>query len=221
MNSLGISMTERSFSVARGRVVAALVGAGLLLSACQGGGPTPGTSPSASSTSTSPSATPTPTPSPSAKYIPASAKGKAQNVPVPVKPALADQNSKAGLEAFTKYWFALLDYGYQTGDTKTWTSLTGPNCQFCQSLKEGIDDVYTVNEWMVGGKLTTPSVEAKWKAGASSQGAAVQVVQKEITYFDGKGRVDRELSPESNNGIALIAEFGPTGWQVKDLGRLG
>ncbi|MGW9413098.1 DUF6318 family protein [Arthrobacter cupressi] len=138
-----------------------------------------------------------------------------------MKPALADQNSKAGLEAFTKYWFALLDYGYQTGDLKAWDALTGPNCEFCASLRGGIDDVYSANEWMVGGKLTTPSVEAKWKPGAPTQGAAVQVFQKEITYFDKDGKSERAPSPESNNGVALIGTFGSAGWQVKDLGRLG
>jgi hypothetical protein len=40
-------------------------------------------------------------------YKPADAKGRAQNVPVPVKPALADKNTKEGLEAFTKYWYEL------------------------------------------------------------------------------------------------------------------
>ena len=220
MNLLGIPMTERSFSFARGRVVAALIGAGLLLSGCQGGGPTPGTSPSASSTSTSPSATPTPSATPSAKYVPASAKGKAQNVPVPVKPALADQNSKAGLEAFTKYWFALLDYGYQTGDLKTWTELTGSNCPFCDSLKKDIGTVYSDNEWMVGGKLATPSVDAKWQAGVRSQSVVVQVVQARIDYFDAAGPAGKS-SPPSNTAVALFAEHAGKSWKVVELGRLG
>ncbi|NYD78996.1 hypothetical protein SAMN05216555_101223 [Arthrobacter cupressi] len=138
-----------------------------------------------------------------------------------MKPALADQNSKAGLEAFTKYWFALLDYGYATGDLKTWISLTGPNCEFCSELKEAIDSVYSSKEWMTGGKLTTPSVEAKWKAGAATQGVAVQVIQAEIKYFNAKGPVDRELTPESNSGVALIAEFRGGAWKAISLGHLG
>ncbi|WP_136017851.1 DUF6318 family protein [Arthrobacter silvisoli] len=211
-------MTARSFSFARGRVVAALVGVGLLLSACQGGSPTPGASPSASSTSASPSATPTP--SPSAKYIPASAEGKAQNVPVPVKPALADQNSKAGLEAFTKYWFALLDYGYQTGDLKTWSSLTESACAFCDSLKSDINKVFSDKQWMAGGKLTTPAVEAKWQAGAKSQSVVVQVLQAKIDYFDSAGSAGTS-SPASNTAIALIAKRDGEAWKVVDMGRLG
>ena len=211
----GISMTARFISTARGRVVTVSVVAGFLISACQGGS-TPATSPAGSSSSASATATPTP----SAGYVPASARGKAQNVPVPLKPALADQNSKAGLETFTEYWFALLDYGYQTGDLRTWTALTDPNCEFCQSLEAAIDEVYSADEWMVGGKLTTPSVEAKWKPGASTQGTAVRVVQEEIAYCNARGQVDREPSPESNNSVALIGAYGVGGWRVKDLGRL-
>ena len=210
-------MTERSFSVARGRVVAALVAAGLLLSACQGGGPTPGTSPSASNTSASPSATPTPTPTPSAKYVPASAKGKAQNVPVPVKPALADQNSKAGLEAFTKYWFALLDYGYQTGDTATWLSLASANCVFCSTLKEGIESDYKNGGWMVGGRIQTPSVEVVTTSAERVQKVTVQVVQSAAATYKSDGSKGARQGGAGNHGAVILAVHEGGAWSVSDM----
>src|SRR6476661_305076 len=114
-------MTSRTFSSGRLRLsaISVLSASVLLLSACSSGegpknGSSDGATPSASASATaSPSATPTPTP----VYKPADAKGKAQNVPVPVKPALADKNSKEGVEAFTKYWFQVLSYAYETGNT--------------------------------------------------------------------------------------------------------
>ena len=213
-------MTERSFSIARGRVVAALVGAGLLLSGCQSGGPTPGTSPSASNTSASPSATPTPTPTPAATYVPASAKGKAQNVPVPVKPALADQNSKAGLEAFTKYWFALLDYGYQTGDFKYWKTLTKPACVFCMALHDRVLASYEGGAWLVGGTIQTPKVTAQWKKETGQQSVAVQVIQARTDYYSSAGKMSRASTPESNSGAAFFAVFENGAWSVTEMGRL-
>ncbi|WP_426302451.1 DUF6318 family protein [Arthrobacter sp. R-11] len=211
-------MTERSFSFARGRVVAALVGAGLLLSACQDGSPTPGNSPTASSSSASPSASPTPTPS--AKYLPASAKGKAQNVPVPAKPALADQNSKAGLEAFTKYWFALLSYGYETGDFKVWKTLTKPSCAFCMALNERVVTSYKGGAWLVGGTIQTPSVAAQWKEGPGQQSVAVQVLQKRTDYYASPGKTSRASTPETNSGAAFFAVFEGGSWTVNEMGRL-
>ena len=211
-------MTERSFFAARGRVVAALVGAGLLLSACQGGGPTPGNSPTASSSSASPSASPTPTPS--AKYIPASAKGKAQNVPVPVKPALADQNSKAGLEAFTTYWFALLNYGYETGDLKTWKSITSPQCLFCSNLESGIDADYSTGGWQVGGLIQTPKVEVTTPSADALQKVTVQVVQTAATSYKAGGTRGTS-NPPGNDAVVVLAAFKNGVWAVSDMHPLG
>ncbi|MFP5313120.1 MAG: DUF6318 family protein, partial [Actinomycetes bacterium] len=69
-----------------------------------------------------PSASATPTPTPSAVYKPADATGPAQNVPVPVLPEVAKTETKEGLEAFAKYWYELLSYGYESGDTKPLSS---------------------------------------------------------------------------------------------------
>ena len=107
-------MTSRTFSPGRMRLsaISVLAASVLVLSGCSNGegpknGSSDGATPSASSAaSATQSATATPTPTP--VYKPADAKGRAQNVPVPVKPALADKNSKEGVEAFTKYWFSLL-----------------------------------------------------------------------------------------------------------------
>lgn len=210
-------MTERSFSFTRGRLVAALVGAGLLLSACQGGTSTPGTSPSASSTSTSPSATPIPTPTPSAKYIPASAKGKAQNVPVPVKPALADQNSKAGLEAFTKYWFALLDYGFQTGKLDEWSELSAPGCVFCSDLKTGVTGDYKDGAWLVGGRLQTPHVEAVTALSEPVQKVTVQVLQTAASSYNADGSKGDKSGTASNSAVVVLTVYKAGAWSVSDM----
>ena len=104
-------MTSRTCISERLRLplVSAVAVSVIALSGCSGGGD-PQAGPTATAVvspaqpaSATPSATPTPKPTP--VYKPADAKGRAQNVPVPVKPALADKNTKEGLEAFTKYWF--------------------------------------------------------------------------------------------------------------------
>lgn len=103
----------------------------LLLGGCEYG-TTPSEPPSATSTTTaspaSGSSVPTPPPTSPAAYKPADAKGKAQNVPVPVMPELARENSKAGLEAFIGYWYATLSYAYETGDTKQLLPISSPAC---------------------------------------------------------------------------------------------
>src|SRR5918992_1141024 len=102
---------SRRFSISMAAAVTVLA---LSLSACAGGeSPGGNGSPSSVSNSATPSATPTPTPT--ASYKPADANGRAQNVPLPELPEAAKAETKEGLEAFAKYWYALLNFGFETG----------------------------------------------------------------------------------------------------------
>src|ERR671927_373015 len=163
----------------------------LALAGCSGGGD-PQAGPTASvvaspvqSASGSAAATPSASQTPKSKpvYKPADAKGRAQNVPVPIKPALADKNTKEGLEAFTKYWFALLNYGYETGNVSSWAKLTSSSCEFCNLLKKSIAVGYKEGRWQAGGRLTIPSIEANFKPGGVSQQVLVQVIQEETKFY--------------------------------------
>ncbi|WP_425256415.1 DUF6318 family protein [Pseudarthrobacter sp. J47] len=203
----------------RGLVVAFLAAAALALTGCQGGGD-PAADPTSASASTTASATPTPTPTPSASYKPADASGKAQNVPVPVKPALADENSKEGLEAFTKYWYELLSYGYETGDTSAWVAATQPGCRLCDTFKQGLADSYADNHWVVGGRLTTPSIQAHWQEGASKQSVAVQVIQDRIEFYGPPSVQPFSPLEETNVAAAFFATHVNGSWVAVDIGQL-
>src|SRR3712207_1956393 len=117
-------------------MAALAVAASLALAGCNpGDSPGPGATaaPSATDLATT-SASPTPTPTPAADYKPADASGPAQNVPVPVLPEVAKTETKEGAEAFTKHWFSILSYAYETGDTAVLSELSKPECTFCQGL---------------------------------------------------------------------------------------
>ncbi|WP_426998510.1 DUF6318 family protein [Pseudarthrobacter sp. N5] len=195
--------------------VAALAACALTLSACQGGG-TPGNT-GTTTASVTPSATPTPTPTPIAVYKPADAKGKAQNVPVPVKPALADENSKAGLEAFTKYWFALLNYGFETGDSSAWEKLIQPGCLFCENLKSTIETGYKLDRWQAGGRISAPIIDATVAEGAPTQQVMVQVIQETTDFYKADGSIGRAPEPASNTASVVIASYKDGAWIVSDM----
>lgn len=214
-------MTSRTFSSGRLRLssISVLSASVLLLSGCSSSegpknGSSDGATPSASASATAtPSATPTPTP----VYKPADAKGEAQNVPVPVKPALADKNSKEGLEAFAKYWFQLLNYGYETGDLGSWLKLTSPSCAFCMNVKNSVAVGYKEGRWQVGGRLSTPSVESKFKPGAPTQQVVVQVIQEVTQYYKADKAVGRSPEPGTNVAVVVIANYSQGRWGVSDM----
>lgn len=139
----------------------------LVLGGCSGSGGEPNaeaaenglSSPSASESSSpterpTPSATPTPT---AAAYKPATADGPAENVPLPVMPDLAKEESKEGLMAFGDYWFSLINYGYETGDAAPVREISAPDCSICQSFYSDLEEGYVNDDWIHGGKLNVLS----------------------------------------------------------------
>jgi len=137
-----------------------------------------------------------------------------------VKPALADQNSKAGLEAFTKYWFALLNYGYQTGDLKTWKSVRSPQCLFCSNLESGIVGDYSTGGWQVGGLIQTPSVQVTTPSTDAVQKVTVQVVQTPATSYK-PGGAKGASNPSGNDAVVVLAVYKSGHWEVSDMHPLG
>lgn len=198
----------------RNFLVASLAAAALALTACQGGGE-PVAQPTLAETSSATAAPSTSTPSPAATatYKPADASGKAQNVPVPVKPALADENSKEGLEAFTKYWFELLSYGYETGDVTEWQALSAPDCSYCVNVRKRIDDSYSSGGWQVGAKISVGSVEPQFMPDAPSQEVAVQVLQQPTSYYAPDGSEAKTASSAGNSAVVVIATYDQS-WSV-------
>ncbi|MDP9695264.1 UNVERIFIED_ORG: hypothetical protein J2X79_002841 [Arthrobacter globiformis] len=136
---------------------------------------------------------------------------------MPIKPALADKNTKEGLEAFTKYWFSLLNYGYETGDLTSWSALTANSCAFCSNLKTSVSVGYRDGRWQVGGQLTTPSVQSKFKPNSTSQQVVVQVIQEVTQYYKADKSVGRSPAAGSNTASVVIAAYSGGRWAVADL----
>ncbi|MCT9870444.1 DUF6318 family protein [Paenarthrobacter aurescens] len=216
-------LSSATFPSARART-AAVIGMtlALLLCSCQGGS-TPSGSPSETgSTTASPavSSTPppgSPTPSASAVYKPADAKGKAQNVPVPVMPELAKENSKAGLEAFIGYWYEVGNYADETGDISGLSTLSTPECKACTQFQKAALDGSRDGRWIVGGKVSTPRIDVSWNSGEATHQANVQVIQEAITYYNADGTEGRPADPATNDAFVIAASFDST-WKVVDIG---
>lgn len=209
---------SRRFSISMAAVVTV---AALSLSAC-GGGESPGgnVTPSSVSNSATPSATPTPTPT--ASYKPADANGKAQNVPMPELPEAAKAETKEGLEAFAKYWYALMNYAYETGDLAPINAVSGPNCASCNRVRDTIINWNSDGQWIAGGSLTVQSADTTFTPDASgSRQVVIQYQRQAISYHRADGSVE-QTSPKSNLlADILIAEFASGHWKASNVDRIG
>lgn len=215
-------MTSRTPIASRRLAAAAALftAVALIGTACTGSQAAPSSSPSGASISpsTSPTASATSTPTPTASYKPADAKGRAQNVPVPVLPAVAKTKTKAGLEAFARYWFQLLSYGYETGDISGLSSVTSDSCELCSNVSKALQTNYVGDRWQAGGRIKTPSINSKFEAGADgTYQVVVQVQQSTITYFKAGGSQFRPSTDPSDTGNVMLTAFRDGSWHVTGL----
>ncbi|MFC8040284.1 DUF6318 family protein [Paenarthrobacter sp. NPDC057355] len=201
------------------------VAAAVLLSGCQGGSG-PSASPSGPGTTAAPTLS-VPVPAASAAsstvpgaYKPADAKGKAENVPVPVIPELAKENSKAGLEAFIGYWYATYSYAIETGDLTAWRNITNTAIPVAVAHNDSVRLNYIEGRWMAGGRLVTPRVDVTWNSNPDRiQSAKVQVIQEAIQYYDAGGTKGQADSAATNTADVIFAKYGDV-WQVTDYGSI-
>ncbi|WAP51419.1 DUF6318 family protein [Arthrobacter sp. ATA002] len=215
-----------------GRLCAAGLAAVLVLGGCSGSGNEPdaeaaeGSSSSSSSVGPSRSASAAPTesvsptaaPTPSAAYKPATAQGPAENVPLPVMPELAKQESKEGLEAFAEYWYALANYGYETGDPAPVRAVSAETCFSCISYYRVLGNGYADNDWMLGARLHVQDVSSNFvKTAEGAYQATTLILQDELQYYSPSGYLGSDPG-NTIPGVQLMeAVFTPTGWYVVTL----
>ncbi|MBP1137454.1 hypothetical protein JOE31_003686 [Arthrobacter sp. PvP023] len=218
-------MTSRTSPFARLRYSAAAVVAAsaLMLTACNGGATPPGNGSTSASASASESATatPSPTPTPTAAYKPADAKGKAQNVPVPVLPEAAKAETKEGLEAFAKYWYQTLSYAYETGDVTPLQAVSTTTCTSCLRVKEVVEAWHSEGRWLAGGKMVVQGVQSKFVETAPGEyQVLIQVFQEPLSYYRSDKTLDEKTEQKPAAGDIMLASYEGGAWRAKTVEHL-
>ncbi len=211
-------MTPRPSVSARSFVIGSLAAA-LTLTACET--TTQPQSDKSAPTTVTASATATPRPTPTAAYKPADAKGKAENVPLPVLPEAAKANSKEGVEAFARYWFQVMSYAYETGDVGPLGKVTGTNCEMCEGVKRVVTKAYANDQWLSGGTFATPSVSSTFKPQPDQRiPVVVQVIQTEIRYWSPSGTEYRQPGEQTNTANVAFLRFVDNAWMLDSVNPL-
>lgn len=133
----------------------------LLIAGCTGSA-TPVASPSPSPTVASPTATPEPSPSRSA---------------APQRPETMGRDDVEGAIAAAQYFLELYPYAYNTGDLTEWKALSHPECIFCASVVEGVEELHASGGYQTGGEIEWVSISAR--PGVSDGRAAVDLIARQ------------------------------------------
>lgn len=151
-------------------------------------------------------------------YEPATLEHPARNVPKPVMPAEARDETEAGAQAFLNYWLTAQWYAFQTGNTSYAREVTSETCSRCTDQFSRIADSYDSQKWMAGGNETSeflpnsfrqrPTGEYTIPVEATSSGILVindhQVVSRQMPY-NSANALDVTLMYESGRWIYITA----------------
>ena len=217
-------MTSRTlFLDRRRRIFAAAVALTLLpATACTGGGTTPGATAAPESPSQTASPTPSATPTPTASYKPADASGRAQNVPVPVLPEAAKAETKEGLEAFARYWYAALNYAYQTGDFGPLDAITGPGCRMCAKVRPGIVEWNSEGRWIAGGLVVVKGAFTEFvKTAEGHYQVTTQLEQPGGSLHRADASIEESVPASQVLADIMSVRFTGGVWNAVDVDRLG
>ena len=163
------------------------------------------------------SSAPIPTHAPSPAYKPASVDGPAENVPLPVMPEEAKVQSKEGLEAFTRYWYELANYSYETGDTESVRAVTLPTSgigNFFNIISTG----YTEDDWVGRAHITVRSLESEYVLTVNSRYQIVaDIFQDPVDCYEPDGSFTT-VHPKINPGRQLLEfAYTPDGWCLENI----
>ncbi len=136
-----------------------------------------------------------------------------------MKPALADQNTAEGLEAFTEYWLELFSYGYETNDWAEFDEATDPGCRTCGNLKAEVQEHYKNGGWIEGGKISLKSTSTDFIGNTEgSINSFIDIKQANILYYDSSGlELKRTDNTDSIVGVS-IAFWEDGRWVMLDFG---
>ena len=181
--------------------------------AAEGGSSSAAPSGGSAGTTESASASPTPTPTPTAAaYKPATAEGPAENVSLPVMPELAKQQSKEGIREFARYWYAVMNYSFETGDVGQLKQISDPSCILCKRAYEMLDVGYENQDWIVGGRFTVHGTQSNYVLTSKSQyQVLVHLEQDPLEYRGPEATVyetDEGLSSDSVHMIEATYSNG-------------
>lgn len=138
-------------------------------------------------------------------YVEASAEGPAQNVPKPSKPAVADEESVEGAQAFLDYLSDARAYAQQTGDTSLAREVTAEECYSCLESYDSIDEIYEAGGWASRGReaVTVTSTDLPIDE-YGFYAPTVEVEYEGITVWNRDGHVEREIPPEEFSDDSLV-----------------
>ncbi|AEE46660.1 DUF6318 family protein [Cellulomonas fimi] len=135
----------------------------------------------------------------------------------PARPAaLGHAGSTDAAVAVLTYWLQLLPFSQQVGDTSEARSLSHPECVFCRSMLDSIDDLIARGEHSVGGGYTISDVSVLEVAVGRWYNVSLTLVEAPSSELDQSGSTMATF-PGHTYAVTAVALFEGGTWTVREL----
>lgn len=214
----GLDRSARVVSLGgRGAILTVIIIALVILTGCTDGEnspvPSDGVSSSQASTAGTATATAAPSDAPQPVYKPATDQGPAENVPIPVMPALAKEFSKEGLIAFTEYWYQTLGYAFETGNPEPMMAVSDPECKTCGAMQKAVIGGHAEGKWIKGGKMVIDLPRSAFvKMADGTYQALTMARQENVMYFKADGTLSKDLGVTIAQRDILVGKYHDGAW---------
>lgn len=155
------------------------------------------------------------------EFIPASADGPAQNVPVPELPDAAREQTPEGAEATLEYWWDALDYLYLTNDPAPLLKISGTDCVMCKHFQEVVPEALSEDRWyVIDGAHEVEDVSSDLFADQETAEFEYTVLQPRAQLLEGSGTQIAEHSSSAQTvRVKTLVSYSPTleHWQVLEV----
>ena len=132
-----------------------------------------------------------------------------------VRPDAMDQNTDEGAIAAAEYFARLADSAVRTSDTAAWTAVSDPQCTFCSSLTERVQELVESGSTLSGGEMT---LRGSGRIVGRDETLGVVAVDVPIhigeqTQHDSAGAAQGSW-PESEEYLYFELAYGIDGWVI-------
>lgn len=165
-------------------------------------------------------ARPTDKPTPTATYKPATAEGPAENVPLPVMPELAKEESAEGFAGFRRVLVQLINYGFENRDSAPVREISAPDCERCNIFYMDLRKAYVNDDWIQGGEINFNSAGTQFvKTPEERYQLLPSIRQDEVANRGPDGEVYFEAPNDDENSAQIMKATYSSGRWVVNLGE--
>lgn len=137
----------------------------------------------------------------------------------PTLPAAAQTPDAAGAEAFTRYFWQLTDFAFNTGLTEGLETNSRPECAACSETVKNIREVYSQGQSISGG--TTSLREVVATPADPEAGLEVRAIfsQEAFDVVDTEGALLQQNPATDEFLMLMVVRWDGSAWRVAEWGK--